>query len=143
MSDLQQGWLVAVREMRERSRSRAFRASLVVMLLVVLAVIVAPALLGGGDGTLDVGLTGTVPEELPRAISEQSEAIGQTVDVRRYDDVAAGEEAVRQGDIDVLVVDARRLEWRRQTDEELRSVLTERDSGRGGARTSDGRWHQP
>ena len=28
MSGLRQGWLVAIREMRERSRSRAFRASL-------------------------------------------------------------------------------------------------------------------
>ncbi len=124
MSDLQQGWLVAVREMRERSRSRAFRASLAVMLLVVVAVIVVPTLFGGSGGTLEVGLTGAVPDELPRAIGEQGEAFGQTVDVYRYDDIAEGEEAVRQGDIDVLVVDARRLEWRRQADEQLRSVLT-------------------
>ena len=124
MSGLQQAWLVAVREMRERSRSRAFRASLGVMLLVVLAVIVVPALLDGNEGALDVGLTGDVPEELPRAIGEQSEVVGETVDVHRYDDVAAGEAAVRQGDIDVLVVDARRLEWRRQADEQLQSVLT-------------------
>jgi ABC-2 type transport system permease protein len=124
MSDLQQGWLVAVREMRERSRSRAFRASLVVMLLVVLAVIVVPSLLGSDGGRLEVGLTGAVPEELPRAIGDQGEAMGQTVDVRRYADVAAGQDAVRQGDIDVLVVDGRRLEWRRQADEQLRSILT-------------------
>ena len=35
MNGLRQGWLVAVREMRERGRSRAFLASLVLMLLVV------------------------------------------------------------------------------------------------------------
>ena len=44
--------------------------------------------------------------------------------VQRYDDRAVGEEAVRDGDVDVLVVDARRLEWRGQTDEQLRAVVT-------------------
>ena len=124
MSDLHQGWLVAVREMRERSRSRAFRASLAVMMVVVLAVVVAPALLDSGGGVSDVGLAGAVPEQLPRAIGDQSEAAGQTVEVHRYDDVTAGEEAVHQGHIDVLVVDGRRLAWRRQADEQLRSALT-------------------
>ena len=31
--------------------------------------------------------------------------------VHRYDALAGGEEAVRHGDLDVLVVDAQRLEW--------------------------------
>ena len=35
-----------------------------------------------------------------------------------------GEEAVRQQDVDVLVVDARQLEWRGQADEQLRAVVT-------------------
>ena len=65
MSGLRQGWLVALREMRERSRSRGFRAGLAVMLLVVVAVIVVPAMLDTGAGTKDVGLTGAVPAELP------------------------------------------------------------------------------
>ena len=46
------------------------------------------------------------------------------VRVHRFDDVAAGEEAVRQQDVDVLVVDARQLEWRGQADEQLRAVVT-------------------
>ncbi|MDH3368093.1 MAG: ABC transporter permease [Gemmatimonadota bacterium] len=124
MSDLRKGWLVAVREMRERSRSRAFRASLVVMLLIVLAIVVVPAMLSDGGGTVDVGLTGAVAEQLPQAIGDQAEALGVTVAVHRYDSVAAGEEAARDGDIDVLVVDAQRLMWRRQADEQLRSILT-------------------
>lgn len=124
MNHVRQGWLVAVREMRERSRSRAFRASFVGMLLVVLAVIVVPTLFDSSGDTRDVGLTGVVPKGLPQAISDQSEAAGETVDVHRYDDVATAEEAVRDGDIDVLVIDARRLEWRRQTDEQMQAILT-------------------
>ena len=64
------------------------------------------------------------PTELPRAIQAQGDAVGITARVHRYDSVAAGEEAVRDGDVDVLVVDAQRLEWRRQADEQLRAVVT-------------------
>ena len=44
--------------------------------------------------------------------------------VHRYDDVAAGEEAVRDEDVDVLVVDAQQLKWRGEADERLRAVVT-------------------
>ena len=125
MNGVRQGWLVAVREMRERSRSRAFRASLVVMILVVVGVIIAARRCSStGGGTKDVGLTGSIPNELPRAIQDQSDAVGITARVHRYDSLAAGEEAVRDGDVDVLVVDAQRLEWRRQADEQLQAVVT-------------------
>jgi ABC-2 type transport system permease protein len=124
MNGMRQSWLVAVREMRERSRSRAFRASLVVMILVVVGVIVLPSMIDSGGGPKDVGLTGSIPSELPHAIRDQSDAVGTTVRVHRYDSLVAGEDAVRQGDIDVLVVDTRRLEWRRRTDEQLQAVVT-------------------
>ena len=124
MSALAQTWLVAVREMRERSRSRAFRASLLVMLVAVVGVIVLPSLLDTGAGTKDVGLTGSFPTELPSAIEDQSDAVGFSSQVHLFDNLAAGEAAVRDGDIDVLVVDAQRLEWRSRTDEQLQAVAT-------------------
>ena len=124
MNGLQQGWLVAVREMRERSRSRAFRASLAIMILVVVGVIMLPSLVNTEGGPIDIGLTGTVPNELPRAIQDQGDAIGTPARIHRYDDLATGEDAVRDGDIDVLVVGTGRLEWRRQPDERLRAVVT-------------------
>jgi ABC-2 type transport system permease protein len=124
MSGLRQGWLVAVRELRERSRSRGFRAGLAVMLLVVVAVIVVPAMLDTGPGTKDVGVTGAIPAELAGAIAGQGDSVAMTVRVRRFDEVAAGEDAVRQQDLDVLVVDARQLEWRGRADEQLRAVVT-------------------
>jgi ABC-2 type transport system permease protein len=124
MSGLRQGWLVALRELRERSRSSGFRAGLAVMLLVVVAVIVVPAMLDSGPGTRDVGVTGAIPAELPRAIADQGDSVAMTVRVHRFDDMAAGEDAVRQQDLDVLVVDAHQLEWRGRADEQLRAVVT-------------------
>ncbi len=124
MNGIRQTWLVAAREMRERSRTRAFRASVVIMVLVVVAVIALPAMLDRGPGTKHVGLAGAVAAELPATIRAQSTAIKLTTRVHRYDRVAAGEQAVRDGHIDVLVVDGRRLEWQRATDEQLRAVVT-------------------
>jgi ABC-2 type transport system permease protein len=121
---LRQVWLVAAREMRERSRSRAFRASLLVMLLVVVGMIVVPALLEGRDGPKDVGLTGAVPAELAAVLEAQGQAVETPLRLHRYDTLGAGQQAVRDGDVDVLVVDARRLEWQRSTDEQLRALVT-------------------
>jgi ABC-2 type transport system permease protein len=123
MNGMRQMWLVADREMRERSRSRAFRASFVVMILATVGLILVPALLDDSTGTREIGLAGAVPAELAAAIEDQSTITDVTVRIQRFDSVAAGEEAVRQGDLDVLVVDAQRLEWRRQTDEQLAGAV--------------------
>ncbi len=124
MNNTQQSWLVAMREIRERGRSRAFLVSMVLVAVLVAGVIALPALLDTGGRTKDVGLTGSVPTELAGAIQIQGDAVGTKVRMHRYDTLAAGQQAVRDGKVDVLVVDAKRLEWRRRADEQLKSVVT-------------------
>lgn len=124
MSAARQGWLVARRELRERIRSRSLWGGTAVMLLVVVGAIVVPALTDSGTVTRDVGFTGTVPEDLPRVLRGQGDAVDVKVDVRHYDDEVVGEEAVRDGDVDVLVHDGRRLAWRGEPDERLRALVT-------------------
>jgi len=124
VSGTRQVWLVAAREMRERSRSRAFRLSVVLMIVAVAALLIVPALLKPGGGTKDVGLTGSAPAGLAAMIQEQAHAAGTTARVYRYGSVAAGEQAVREGPLDVLVVGARRLEWRAQADTQLQAAVT-------------------
>ena len=51
-------------------------------------------MLDAGAGTKDVGLTGLVPPTAA-AVPAQGAAVDVTVRVHRYEDVAAGEEAVR------------------------------------------------
>ena len=123
MNGMRQGWLIAMREMRERSRSRAFRLSVVLMIVTVAAMLVLPALLKPGS-TRNVGLTGSAPPALAAAISQQARAVGTTARVHRYASLAAAEQAVRQGRLDVLVAGPRRLEWKGQADEQLKTVLT-------------------
>jgi ABC-2 type transport system permease protein len=123
MTGVQQAWLVARREIRERSRSHAFLASVVLMVVTVAAMLILPALLTSG-GAKDVGVTGPAPAALPAVTAEQAQAAGTTVRVHRYPSLAAGEQAVREGHLDVLVVGTQRLEWRHRADEQLKAVVT-------------------
>ncbi len=124
MNGLQQSWLVAAREIRERGRSAAFLVSVALMLIGVAAAIALPALLGTRPGTKDVGLTGAVPADLEAVLLPQGEAVGTTIRVHRYATVAGGEAAVRDDEVDVLIVDGRQLEWRKQADEQLKALVT-------------------
>ena len=104
---------------------RGFRAGLVVMLLVVIAMIVAPRAARHRGGTKDVGLTGAAPAELsarhPRARAMPSAPPCACTGTTTW---PPGEQAVRDEDVDVLVVDARRLEWQGRADEQLQAVVT-------------------
>ncbi len=123
MNGWRQGWLVARREIRERSRSRAFWASIVLTIVAVAGLIILPAVVSTGGANKNVGLTGATPGQLPAAIEAQGHAVGMNVRIERYGTVAAGEQAVRDKHIDVLVIDARRLAWPRQVDEKLKAVV--------------------
>ena len=123
MSGMRQAWLVARREMRERSRSRAFRASVLLMVVAVAAVLILPALLKP-DGTRDIGVTGPAPAALAATIGQQARAAGITARLHPYASLGPGEQAVRDGRLDVLVAGVQRLEWRGQPDEQLKAVVT-------------------
>jgi ABC-2 type transport system permease protein len=124
MNGLRQGWLVASRELRERGRSRSFLVSVVLMLVAVAGAIVLPALLDTGPGTKDVGVTGAAPAGLVSALRIQGDSVDTTIRIERYDTLTAGEAAVRNGSLDVLVVDARQLEWPKRADEQLKAIVT-------------------
>ena len=124
MNGMRQGWLVAKREIGERSRSRAFLASLALMAVAVAAVLIMPALLRPGGGTKDIGLTGPTPPTLAAIITQQANAAGVTARVHHYPSLAAGEQATRQRRLDVLVAGTQRLEWPGRADQQLKAVVT-------------------
>ena len=123
MNGARQGWLVARREIRERSRSRAFQASVVLMIVGVIAVLILPVLLKPSS-TRDIGITGSAPAALAATIAQQAHAAGITPRIHPYASLAAGEQAVRQGRLDALVAGARRLEWKGKPDEQLKALVT-------------------
>ncbi len=123
MNDVRQSWLVAKREIRERSRSPAFRLSIVLMIVTVAAMLILPAALKPGGGTRNVGLTGSAPAALAVAIQQQADAAGTPARIHHYTSLAAGERAVRQGHLDVLVAGVERLEWQGRADEQLKAAV--------------------
>lgn len=123
MNGIRQGWLVAKRELRERSRSRAFLASLAIMVVGVVGVIALPTFLDSGE-TKDVGITGSTPATLNETITAQGNAVGTTTRIHHYDTVTDGERAIRDGKLDVLIVDADTLEWQNRPDEQLKALAT-------------------
>jgi ABC-2 type transport system permease protein len=89
----------------------------------VAAVLIIPALLKPGGGTKDIGLTGPTAPALAATIQAQAQAAGVTVRVHPYASLAAGEQAVRQDRLNVLVAGAQRLEWQGRADPQLKAVL--------------------
>ena len=94
------------------------------MIVAVVGSIALPSLIDTGGGTKDIGLSGATPEALPAAIQAQADAIATDIRIHRYATRADGEQAVRDGKTDVLVVDGRQLEWQRRADEQLKAVVT-------------------
>jgi len=99
------GWsairLVAGREVSTRSRSKAFRISSIVMVLVVVGFVVVTKLIGGAGGGSTVGFTSTVAP-LAAPFQSVASAVGETVTTSTVEQ-AAGEQQVRDGTLDVLV----------------------------------------
>lgn len=124
MSGWLQVWLVARRELRERSRSKGLWVGTAFMLIVVVAAIVVPGLVDNDTVDRDVGLTAVVPDALPAAIVGQGAAVDVRVELHRYADRSEGEGALRDDDIDVLVVGGDTLVWREDADQRLRAILS-------------------
>jgi len=59
-----------------------------------------------------------------QTLATSGDSADLTVRVRRFDDLAAGESALRDEKVDVLVVDGRRLEWRGREDGKLQALVT-------------------
>ena len=105
-------------------RSKGLWAGTVGMLLIVVAAVVVPQLADSGTVTKDVGFAGAVPEALPGMVIGQGQAQDVTVRVHRFSGRVAGEEAVRDEDVDVLVAEGNRLLWRGDADDRLRAIVT-------------------
>jgi ABC-2 type transport system permease protein len=125
-ADLAEGWrriwIVALREIRERGGSRAYRISTVLAVLLVVAVILIPSLIRESK-TYHVGLTGAIPAGAVAELEVQAGAVGHQLETTHYGTPGQGERAMRDNRIDVLLVDGSQLEWRTGSDSALTAVI--------------------
>lgn len=116
--------LTARRELRERLRSRAFRASVALQLAIVL-VIVAVSALSGDDGpqSYEVGVSGAAATQLVNGLASQSSP-DFTIGAEDVEGEAAAREQVAGGELDAAVVDERLIVGP-DTDEQLSALIQE------------------
>jgi ABC-2 type transport system permease protein len=115
-------WIIALREIRERGRSRAYRISTVLGVLLVIALVLIPSLIEKST-TYHVGITGTIPSGTVTALEAQARAVDHQLETTQYATLADGERAVRDKKVEVLLVDGSRIEWRTNADSTLTAAI--------------------
>jgi ABC-2 type transport system permease protein len=122
--------LTARREVVERTkRDRSFLISTFITLAILVAIIFLPKLFGADDPTeFDVGLVGAASQPLGQALTAQGEAAGVRIRTRQPASAAEAEAAVRDGSLDLAVIDGRQLVAKAEVDEQL-NLLVQAASG--------------
>lgn len=102
--------LVAGREVVERTRTKSFRISTAVYVLAAAAAVVIPGVVGDdGPATYDLGVVGRTPTGFDSAVAATAEGAGARVRLRPFTGRAEAEAAVREEEVDAVVVDGERL----------------------------------
>lgn len=103
--------LVIRRELRETLRSRAFRASVAIQVLLVAGIAVVAIVNGGDDGPRkrDVGVVGAQARAIADRARARERALDLSVRLRPLRDERAARAAVRDGDADVALAGGRLL----------------------------------
>jgi ABC-2 type transport system permease protein len=117
--------LTARRELVERTRrDRSFLISTLVTLAILVAIIFVPKLLGADDPEeFDVGLVGQASQPLGQVLTAQGEAADIRINLRQPAGAAEAEAAVRDGTIDLAVIDGRELVAEAEVDEQLNLLV--------------------
>ncbi len=116
-------WEVARREIVERSRSRALRVTLVLLVLLSAGAAVAGARFTGQTPTDHVALVGARSVALADAIRLEAHAAGRRVKLPRLASDDAARRAVHNGSVDAALLDGRRILVRESRSEEAVRVV--------------------
>lgn len=116
--------LVAYRDFMQRAKSRAFLASMLIIVLLVAGIGPLMAVQMRDAPAYDIGVVGDQPEGLEGALSEAATAFERGVDLAIYPDLTTGEQAIEDEDINVLIVDGRELVWNEEPSLQLASIVT-------------------
>ena len=125
MTGARRVWLVIRREWDQRVRSNSFRISTLVAAAILVAIIAVPQILGGdAKQARTVGVVGVTSPRLAAVMATSGEQLGFTITTRSFDDRTTAEDALRTGDVNVLLVDQWELVWNSETDDQLGALVT-------------------
>lgn len=95
--------LTARREIRERGRSRAFIASTVIQVVIVVAIVLISSAVGGDKDSFDLGTFANDGEALGQAVKTSEGSIDAEIHLTAYPSETAARDAVDSGDADLAV----------------------------------------
>jgi ABC-2 type transport system permease protein len=101
--------LVAARELRTRVRGRVFKTGTLLVLVIISAAIVIPALLGAKANIQKVGVAGPLSTPIRAAVVTDGPAAGTQVELVAEPSAQAASADLRAGRIDLAVVDGRQV----------------------------------
>jgi ABC-2 type transport system permease protein len=101
--------LVALREIRERVKSRVYRVGTLIILLAVIAAVVIPTLNKGKTATERVGAVGTLSVPQRDVVVSAAESLGVKAVVATEPSLARAKADLRSGHLALVVVDGSRL----------------------------------
>ena len=116
-------WLVARREITSRIRERGFLISSAITMLVILAIVIVPRFVGGGNTSFDLAVTGPASTAIVPALDTAGTSAGVEVRVRTYPDQQAARAAVRDGHADAALLDGDTVVSDGEPDSRLAAVL--------------------
>jgi ABC-2 type transport system permease protein len=102
-------WLIARREIDERSRARSFRITTAIMILAVAAAVVIPALVSHHHKIEKVGLLGASDSALTQAAIAAGRVTGNRVQVVPVASLDAARAELRSGALAAVIVDGREV----------------------------------
>jgi ABC-2 type transport system permease protein len=114
--------IVARREFVERARDKGFVISTAITLLILVGVIVVGALFNRGT-EFDLGVVGEGSRSVGEQVVAASAALDVGVTLVDLPDEAAARKAVRDGDVDAVLLDAERILVRSEPPAELVGVV--------------------
>lgn len=124
-------WQVALREITERARSKAYLITTIVTILLVLALILIPNMLSGGTDESSVGSVGegndaiiATAVELGNAGDEPGDPPSIAIETIPFDDRNAAVAALEEGEVEAVLIDGN-------------EVIVESVSGFGGSSRLD------
>jgi ABC-2 type transport system permease protein len=101
--------LVALREIRERTRAKVFRIGTLVVLGVVAAAIVIPTIKSGPPHAQQVGVVGPVGAALRQTVEASAKSVGTTAHLVRESDLATAKQRTLEGHLSVVIDNGRAL----------------------------------
>lgn len=115
--------LVFRRELSAQTRTKGFAIGLVALVVIVVAAVVAPKLLGDSGSRHRLGLVGSASQALAPAISGQADAAGVGIELTGVPDEQTAEAKLAAGDLDAVLLDGSVVLASGVADQGLRSVI--------------------